>query len=70
MFPALIGLVVWADFAMMRDEFGNYGLMVLIGVIIAALMALIYYIAFIINVALGRKKRKKRKPMPHNGYYV
>lgn len=55
MFPALIGLVIWADFAMIRDEFGNYGIMVLVGAIVAAVMALIYYIAFIANVAQKKK---------------
>ena len=60
MFPALIGLVVWADFAMIRDEFSNYGIFVLIGVIVAAVIALIYYIAFIANVAQKKKSVTKQ----------
>ena len=60
MFPALIGLIVWADFAMIRDEFGNYGIFVLIGVIVAAVIMLVYYIAFIANVAQKKKSVTKQ----------
>ena len=54
-FPALIALVLLVDWNMIVDEFNNYGIYVLVGLIVAVVMTIIYYIAFICNVKSKKK---------------
>ena len=54
-FPAMLALVLVVDWNMIVDEIRNYGIFVMVGVIVAVLMTIIYYIAFICNVKSKKK---------------
>lgn len=54
-FPAMIALVLLVDWNMIVDEFNNYGIFVLVGLIVAVVITLVYYIAFICNVKSKKK---------------
>ena len=58
-FPALIALVVLINLPIIKGGI-SYGVMVFVGVIVAAVMALIYYIAFICVVKSKKKSILKQ----------
>lgn len=57
-FPALIGLIVYNSFEMIKDGI-SYGVFVFIGIIITVLFALIYFL--VIGIMAKRAKRKNKQ---------
>jgi hypothetical protein len=57
-YPALLGVVLYFDWNIIVTQTKNYGVYVFVGVIVTALMALIYYICY---AAITSKKKKRRK---------
>lgn len=57
-YPVLLALVLYLNWDIMMTQAQNYGIFVFVGVIVAVVMALIYYICY---AAITSKKKKKRK---------
>lgn len=55
-YPLLIALVLWATWPVMKNG-GSYGIMAFVGLIVALVVTLVYYIAYICLVA-NKKKSK------------
>ena len=57
-YPLLLAAVLYFNWNIMMSQVKNYGVFVFVGVIVAVVMALIYYICY---AAITSKKKKKRK---------
>ena len=57
-YPLLLAAVLYANWNIMMTQTKNYGVFVFVGVIVAVVMALIYYVCY---AAITSKKKKKRK---------
>ena len=57
-YPVLIGLVVWADLEIIKDQYKNYSFYMLIGVAVPVVMMIIFYLFYAI---VTRRRSKKTK---------
>lgn len=57
-YPVLLGLMLWFNWDILMSQTKNYGIFVFVGIIVTAVMAIVYYIVYGI-VTRKRKKNKK-----------
>ena len=57
-YPALIGLIVWADIEIIKDQYKNYSYFTLIGLLVPVVMMIIFYVFYLIVTRRNSKKSK------------
>ena len=57
-YPALIGLIVWADLEIIKDQYKNYSYFTLIGLLVPVVMMIIFYVFYLIVTRRNSKKSK------------
>lgn len=57
-YPVLIGLIVWANLEIIKDQYKNYSFYTLIGIAVPVVMMIIFYVFYLI---VTRKNSKKSK---------
>lgn len=57
-YPLLIGLIVWADLEIIKEQYKNYSYYMLIGIIVPVVMMILFYVVYLI---VTRRRSKKSK---------
>ena len=57
-YPVLIGLIVWTDLEIIKEQYKNYSYFTLIGILVPVVMMLVFYVVYLI---VTRKNSKKTK---------
>lgn len=57
-YPVLIGLIVWADIDIIKEQYKNYSYFTLIGIALPVVMMILFYVVYLI---VTRKNSKKTK---------
>ena len=57
-YPVLIGLIVWADLEIIKEQYKNYSYFTLIGILVPVVMMIIFYVFYLI---VTRRRSKKSK---------
>lgn len=68
-FPALIALVIWDNFEIIKGGI-SYGIFPFVGIIVAALFGLIYLIVVLVQAKKGKNKKRKKKITVYHQTFV